>query len=975
MKKVFLLLSLLTVAGLTAKGQWSTNPAVNNIICNLAGEQAIPKVALCPNGDIYIGYFSMESGNYNVRLQRLDALGNILWTWAPNGLLISNQPQETWLTDWDMTADPANHAILVFNDIRNGNTNVYAYRISPAGAFVWGNNGIALSNTSAFNVAPKVIATNAGNMVVAWSADDVIRMQKINPAGTLQWTAGGITVSTANTASWPQLMPVGTDEFFMKYFNDSGAGWSPTRHVYAQRYNASGTGVWASPAVISNMGGISAWTQIFPFIPDGSGGFYIAWHDDRDNNMFASSFVQRISGSGQVLFTANGVEVSNLSNMNHFYPQLARPENGQEIFVFWNEINGNQNQWGIFGQKLSSAGQKLWGDQGMSFIPVSATNVNPLAGRNTPVDMVLFIEEYFNGTNGALKAMRIAPDGSFVWTPFLKPICTVNSQKIHTDISLFQNEQWILTWEDTRNGVTDIYAQNLSLQGTLGPVEFGTIQGNITLNGGFGNVTNVLVQAGNYTTYPDASGFYSMNVITGTYTVTASLLNYYPASQSGVAVSNGSTATVNLTLNANPIAKIEGNVSLLNGTGNIQQVIVKAGIVTTSPDATGHYSMLVTPGTYDVTASLTAYIPDTVYGVAAVQNQVTSNINLQLELAPTTGFMEGTVTLLGGSGNVTDVEVSAGGYITSPNASGFYSLELPVGNYDVMASLSGYGTQMQINVPVAGGQTTPNINFSLSPIPDLAYITGKVTLNSLIGNVTQAIVSAGGNSTHPDAGGNYSLSVPSGTWDVTASHDYTNTDMLPGLSVPPGQTASNIDFTLNQTRTDIICKAIDNYGSTMNGVDVTLNGPEQTYTGTILQDSIVFTKAVFGEYTGTAIFSTIFESDTTETITATHSNITFYFIFGGIRSPETPEISIFPNPVTASSLIRLHNTDMRVLHAELRDLRGSLLSRREAGDLQTDGSDLRLGRWVDELKLPGGIYILRLLHSGGQISCRIVAGH
>ena len=100
--------------------QWSTNPAVNNVICNLSGEQAIPKIATCANGDTYVGYFSNESGNYDVRLQRLDALGNILW--APNGILISSNPQETWLTDWDMTCDAADHAILAFNDIRTGNT-------------------------------------------------------------------------------------------------------------------------------------------------------------------------------------------------------------------------------------------------------------------------------------------------------------------------------------------------------------------------------------------------------------------------------------------------------------------------------------------------------------------------------------------------------------------------------------------------------------------------------------------------------------------------------------------------------------------------------------------------------------------------------------------------------------------------------------------------------------------------------------
>ncbi|PKP17819.1 MAG: hypothetical protein CVU06_12760, partial [Bacteroidetes bacterium HGW-Bacteroidetes-22] len=591
MTKKLTFLWIVLLGALSLHGQWSTNPAVNNVICNLAGEQAIPKVAVCPNGDIYVGYFSSESGNYNVRLQRLDGLGNILWT--SGGILISNNPQETWLTDWDMTADPANHAILVFNDIRNGNTNVYAYRIAPDGSFVWGANGVALSNNSSFNAAAKVIATNAGNIVAAWMSDEVIIMQKINPAGVVQWGPAGITISATNSLTWPQMMPVGTDEFFMKYYDDSGAGWSPTRHVYAQKYNSSGTGIWSTPAVISNAGGISAQTQILPFISDNNGGFYMAWDDDRDNNLLANSWVQHINASGQAVFQANGVAVSTEGTMNHWYPELGLPTGSQEVYVFWNEINGNQDQWGIMAQKFSATGLRLWTDNGMTLIPVSSTDYYPMAGRNTATDMVLFVEEYSGGVNSFIKAMRVATDGSFVWTPFLKPVSTVNSQKIHTSISTLYNAQWVLAWEDTRNGTSDIYAQNLSLDGLPGPVAFGTLSGTITLNGGFGAVTDALVQAGSYTTHPNASGFFTFNLPVGTYNLSASLSGYNPASQPNLAVIQNQTTTANLTLNAIPVGKIEGDVTIINGIGSVWNVTITAGTVTAHPNVAGHYSMLV----------------------------------------------------------------------------------------------------------------------------------------------------------------------------------------------------------------------------------------------------------------------------------------------------------------------------------------------------------------------------------------------
>ena len=42
--------------------------------------------------------------------------------------------------------------------------------------------------------------------------------------------------------------------------------------------------------------------RFFPFISDGSDGFYIAWHDDRDNNMLASTWVNHVNSEGVVQF-------------------------------------------------------------------------------------------------------------------------------------------------------------------------------------------------------------------------------------------------------------------------------------------------------------------------------------------------------------------------------------------------------------------------------------------------------------------------------------------------------------------------------------------------------------------------------------------------------------------------------------------------------------------------------------------------
>lgn len=78
------------------------------------------------------------------------------------------------------------------------------------------------------------------------------------------------------------------------------------------------------------------------------------------------------------------------------------------------------------------------------------------------------------------------------------------------------------------------------------------------------------------------------------------------------------------------------------------------------------------------------------------------------------GYIEGTVTLSGGNGNVEDVRVGIGA-IVHPGSDGHYILAIsPDGSpYDVTATLDGYLPQTIANVPVTAGQTTVDINFEL----------------------------------------------------------------------------------------------------------------------------------------------------------------------------------------------------------------------------------------------------------------------
>lgn len=90
------------------------------------------------------------------------------------------------------------------------------------------------------------------------------------------------------------------------------------------------------------------------------------------------------------------------------------------------------------------------------------------------------------------------------------------------------------------------------------------------------------------------------------------------------------------------------------------------------------------------------------------------------------GTIEGIVTLQDGEGSVEEVQITADGIFTYPDASGSYSLQIIPGNYDVTAFLEEYAEQTVEDVEVFAGEVTSGIDFDLTAVanePNLTIIT------------------------------------------------------------------------------------------------------------------------------------------------------------------------------------------------------------------------------------------------------------
>ena len=84
---------------------------------------------------------------------------------------------------------------------------------------------------------------------------------------------------------------------------------------------------------------------------------------------------------------------------------------------------------------------------------------------------------------------------------------------------------------------------------------------------------------------------------------------------------------------------------------------------------------------------------------------------------------------LGGTGDVTEVEVVAGYHVVNPDSDGDYIMEIEIGSYDVTAALAEYIPDVDSGIVVFEGMTTVGVDFILDPVPTTGFITGIVILH------------------------------------------------------------------------------------------------------------------------------------------------------------------------------------------------------------------------------------------------------
>ncbi len=385
-----------------------------------------------------------------------------------------------------------------------------------------------------------------------------------------------------------------------------------------------------------------------------------------------------------------------------------------------------------------------------------------------------------------------------------------------------------------------------------------------------GSISSSLVNFGDGATAGGPTAFHTYGS-PGTYTVSATVTD-----NQGVSSSTSTQVTVGSTTTTGTLA---GRVTSITDGYVIAGAKLALGSTSTTADSNGYYSFKDLPaGAYVLTASAAGFLSRS-FKVSVVAGTTTTQ-NVQLAVA---GVLQGTVTNTSGTAIGGALVTISGGVMSSTfsattNSSGGYNFGwIPVGNYAVTVTASGY-TSSTVTTTINTGQTT-TLTVRLS--------TGSTGTGSINGRVTSAVdghalagatVSTGSASTTTDSNGNYSFgSLAAATYTLTASSPGWLSAKASVTVISGGSLTQNFQLSTSGV---LQGKVTNSSGTGISGAKITFTGGVFSTTNSVTADSSGNYYAGWipvGNYVVSAIVSGVAKSTSITISAGVVTNVNFTF--------------------------------------------------------------------------------------------------
>ncbi len=269
-----------------------------------------------PNGLDYTYLNNYNLTNSDIYGQRLDGSGARLW--SSNGAAIITAPgNQNDELNWDALPDGNGNVILVFNDGRNDigtytNYDIFAQKVNSNGVPQWAANGVAVCTAAENQFITGGGSDGAGGVVVSIYYESLNRIyaQKITSAGAVAWTVNGLPVSPAGQVIYDGVMAADGAGNSIFSFNTSN-----NTILKAQKLNSAGVLQWGIDGTIVCNNNLASPNNPSIGLSD-AGSFIISWSDGRNaaspsaQDIYASKVLATgvLAGTGSSVYitVANG---------------------------------------------------------------------------------------------------------------------------------------------------------------------------------------------------------------------------------------------------------------------------------------------------------------------------------------------------------------------------------------------------------------------------------------------------------------------------------------------------------------------------------------------------------------------------------------------------------------------------------------------------------------------------------------------
>ncbi len=345
--------------------------------------------------------------------------------------------------------------LVVWEDSRNGGSDVYGARVTPQGQVV-DSAGIAISQASDYQGSPAV-AFDGSNLLVVWGdarggIDSDIYGARVTPEGEVLDSAGFVISQAADDQGAPA---VGFDgENFLAVWEDSRS--DRLGDIHGARIGPQGTVLDTAGIVVAH----ENYGQGSPVVCAGGPNFLVLWDDIRnrtDNDIYAA----RVTPGGVVLDTlGTGILVAAGGQDS---PALAF--DGANFLAVWDDWRGSSSD--IFGTRVTPEGAAL--DSSGFDITLGADDQSSPALAFDGTNFLVVWEDHRGDSCFDIGGARVTPQGTV-----LDPAGFVISRQVHDPAYSaapavgFDGANYLVVWGDTPlDGYWHIYGARVSPQGEV----------------------------------------------------------------------------------------------------------------------------------------------------------------------------------------------------------------------------------------------------------------------------------------------------------------------------------------------------------------------------------------------------------------------------------------------------------------------------------------------------------------------------